>query len=793
MLNQNLLLTGDDGYNLSRSLRFRASASAYLNRTPTAAGNRKTWTWSAWVKRGQLGTQQWLFAAGGLTSEYTIVRINANDTLEYVRVVGSAIDAQKISTAVYRDPSSWYHIVITEDALNTVARIYVNGSEVTYSTNDNPSNVNGAVNNTVSHILSGLLSGIGAGYVDGYMTEINFIDGQALTPSSFGSTNPATGVWQPRRYTGTYGTTGYYLPFTDNSSLANLTSDRSGNSNNFTANNISLTAGTTYDSMTDVPTLTSATTANYCVLNPLNTGLAPIWGNLAISQSPSSWVSAGSTFVQSTGKYYFESFMGTIGGGNYIGVGLKIAGSIGIEYVGQVANSWGIIANSGNLYTYTSNVATNTLSITATTTMAFQVAVDFDAGKIWLGYNNTWVGGGSPSAGTSPTYTFTANTPLQPILSSFANTNHINFGQRPFTYTPPTGFVALNTFNLPNSSVVAGNKQMDATTYTGNGTTQNIVNSGGFQPDFVWVKCRSAAKGHILNDVIRGAGKVLSTDSTAAESGNTGDLIGSFNSNGFQVNQNYLGGSNDSSNQNTGTFVGWQWKAGGTAVTNTAGSISAQVSANPTAGFSIVTYTGTGANATVGHGLGVAPKMIIVKNRDSAGQSWLVWHTAITGGEFLLLNSTAAKATASTPWNNTVPTSSVFSVGTSASSNNNTNKMVAYCFSEVAGFSSFGSYIGNGSADGTFVHTGFRPRFILWKRTDTTASWNILDTARDTRNVVGNALFPNLANAEFAGLVMDILSNGFKLRDASANHNASGGTYIYMAFAENPFKNSLAR
>ena len=331
------------------------------------------------------------------------------------------------------------------------------------------------------------------------------------------------------------------------------------------------------------------------------------------------------------------------------------------------------------------------------------------------------------------------------------------------------------------------NQHFDATLYTGNGGTQSITNSG-FQPDFVWYKQRNTSRSNGLEDSVRGATKILISDTTAAEV--TASGITSFNSNGFTQGSNAIG------NDSGGTFVAWHWKAGGAAVTNTSGTISSQVSANPTAGFSIVTYTGTGANATVGHGLGVAPSMIIIKNRSSA-VAWIVYHSSLGNTKELVLNTTAAEATNS-DWNNTSPTSTVFSLGVSGSGNGSGNNLVAYCFAAVAGYSAFGSYTGNGSADGPFVYTGFRPRFILYKRaTGGVANWVILDTARDTYNLSLTRLFPSNSDAETAATAqMDILSNGFKIRVSGATDtgtNGNGDTYIYAAFAEAPFKYSNGR
>ena len=337
-----------------------------------------------------------------------------------------------------------------------------------------------------------------------------------------------------------------------------------------------------------------------------------------------------------------------------------------------------------------------------------------------------------------------------------------------------------------------GNQYFDANPYTGNGTSVSVTN-GGFQPDFVWLKERGGANQHNLMDSVRGASFRLRTDGTGAEEATPGTFT--FNSSGFTANT-----TNVSFNGNTQTYASWQWNAGGSTVTNTNGSISSQVRANTTAGFSVVTYTGTGANATVGHGLGVAPKMIIVKNR-SAVTNWFIYNSNLASNQhYLSLNTTDASTNASgfTLWNSTNPTSTVFSIGTNAAVSGNTNNIVAYCFSEVAGYSKFGSYTGNGSADGPFVFCGFRPRWVMIKCSSSGGAgfeWELVDTSRNTSNVTNLVLYANLSDAEGTAstAILDITSNGFKLRGAANIINASSATYIFVAFAENPFKNSLAR
>ena len=347
------------------------------------------------------------------------------------------------------------------------------------------------------------------------------------------------------------------------------------------------------------------------------------------------------------------------------------------------------------------------------------------------------------------------------------------------------------TYAIPDGRTV-----MAATTYTGTGASvsiSNSVNGVSFQPDMVWVKDRNNIRNHNLWDAVRGPLKELYPNLTSAEYTNTIGLS-SFNSNGFTLNNgdNAWNGSGNS-------YVGWQWNAGGSTVTNTSGSISSQVRANATAGFSIVTYTGTGSAATIGHGLGVAPRMIIIFERSPGGDDHIVYHASLTSNQYSIrLNTSAAQAGPSAAyWNSTSPTSTVFSVGTSGESNQSTATYVAYCFAAVAGYSAFGSYTGNGSADGPFVYLGFRPRWVMIKNTTSGAGydWEIYDTSRGTYNLDNQVLYPDLSNAEAtpAAAGLDILSNGFKVRFANGNNNPNGATMIYAAFAENPFKYANAR
>jgi hypothetical protein len=316
--------------------------------------------------------------------------------------------------------------------------------------------------------------------------------------------------------------------------------------------------------------------------------------------------------------------------------------------------------------------------------------------------------------------------------------------------------------------------------YTGTGAT-NAITGVGFQPDWVWIKDRGS-NSHRLTDSVRGVTKILYSDLDFAEVIDA-DTIQSFDADGFT-----LGGDADT-NGSGQNFVSWNWLAANGTVSNTAGSITSTVSANTTSGFSIVSYTGTGANADVGHGLGSAPKMIIFKNRNTV-TDWDVYIEPVGAGKRLYLNSTVGEQVATNYMNNTAPTSTLFSVGVADNTNKSGSPQIAYCFADVKGFSKFGSYTGNGSTDGPFVYTGFKPAFVIAKNATTGAtSWEMADNKRALFNVNNKTLKADTSGAEQTYNFIDFLSNGFKLR-YSSDSNTSGNTIIYMAFAENPFVTS---
>lgn len=802
------LLTRPSGYNIARSVRLRSSASAYLNRTPATTSNRKTWTWSGWIKKGTFGSRQGWFSAGPTTgrTDSNTLQFGWFSDNGFQLGVETAYVLQ--STQLFRDPAAWYHFVIAFDSTQSTAtnrvKVYVNGSEITSWSLDARSSLitqNGDFGvNLLSnpHYLGAIYSGLSQ--FDGYFSETNFIDGQALTPSSFGETDSITGVWKAKKYGGTYGTNGFYLNFSDNSNntAATIGKDYSGNGNNWTPNNISVTSGVTYDSMVDSPTV-GATSSNYAVINPLLVGdyFASGQTTFAITNGNLNYGATGrnafGSIAVSSGKWYWEM----------VNTSNTTAATalFGVVTVASRTSVYGCYYNSvsGNkgLGTLNSGATETSYGATWSDNDVIGVVVDMDAATPTVTFYKN-----NASQGAISVSSFVGQSVMMWIQNG-GNTNNmsgfVNFGQRPFTYTPPTGFVALNTWNLPDSTIKNGAAYMAATVYSGNSpssqTVSNAVNGFSFQPDLVWQKSRTQTYSNVLYDSVRGVQKRLSSNETAAES-TASTAVTAFTSSGFTT------GADGEMNDPTGgsnNHVAWQWKAGGTSASNTNGSITSTVSVGATQGFSVVTYTGTQTAATVGHGLGVSPSMIIVKARSNSTFNWTTWHKSFTANGYIYLDGTDAVGSSSGPWNGTLPTSSVFSLGADLGTNKSANTYVAYCFAAVAGYSAFGSYTGNGSTDGPFVYLGFRPRFVMFKDTTSVGAWMIMDTSRNTYNVLDDGLAPNNSNAESSysnTAQVDFLSNGFKIRADNANsywNNVSGNTYIYAAFAESPFKTSLAR
>jgi hypothetical protein len=678
---------GVTGYAIDNSLRFNDNDSAYLSRTPATAGNRKTFTFSAWVKRGNIGTRQVPFASNNGTAGHTF-EINSTNTLK-IFDTGTGASVIVETTPVFRDVSGWYHIILVADTTQATAsnriKFYVNGTLITnYAVTTYPSlNADLEINNNIAHNIGN--RPLESFYFDGYLAETNFIDGQALTADDFGQIDATTGEWSPKRYSGTYGTNGFYLPFDGNSN------DDSGNGNNWTENNLAST-----DYMLDTPT------NNFAVFNALSNTSILSEGNLKTTRVlTNTYYTSISNIGVSSGKWYAEAVLQNTTNRRFgitsrdnegtLNTTLGSTGSWGyIGYAGQKQYNGGTKTNYGTSY--------NDGDILG-------VALDMDAGTVTF-YRNG-VSQGVAFSGISGTVyigisIYGTSTAVQGFInygtdSSFAgiktrqgNTDANGIGD--FYYAPPAGgYLALCTDNLPEPAIVQPETQFNVVTWTGDSTTNRAITGVGFQPDFVWIKRRNGADGHIINDSVRGIPNNIFPFSTLAE--NTTAYLSSFDSDGFTLDI-----VAQATNLSGGTYVAWCWKAGGTAVSNTDGSITSQVSANVDAGFSVVSFTSSAGGNTVGHGLSQKPDLVIQKRRDSASD-WYFYYDFVDGSlDYLLLNSTAASGA----WGGSAATSSVFYENWGVTAN-----IIAYCFHSVEGFSKFGSYVGNGSStNGPFVYTG---------------------------------------------------------------------------------------
>jgi hypothetical protein len=774
----------DGQYLIDNSLRFNDDDNAYLSKTLSASPtNQKIVSFSFWAKRGNLGVYSYNLV-GNTSAPYVVIGFINDDTFSFQLNAGSG-STGLITTAKYRDTSAYYHMLCVLDTTQATSsnrlKIYINGIQITdfgtanYPTQDS----NWNINTNVEHGIGGSSA---IQDFDGYMAEVHFIDGQALSPTDFGEFDEDSGIWKPIEYSGSYGTNGFYLDFENSGSLG---ADQSGNGNDFTPTNLAST-----DQTTDTPT------NNFCTLNPLmksTTNVVLTQGNLnMVSNFASGWQHSGSTFAVKSGKWYWEAKATVVSATDKTSIGVVQFDTTQVNFVGNTNLDLSAFGISGH--------GAGTGSYTYAQGDIILCAMDLDNNKVYWGKNGTYFGTLDPAAGTgATTQTIDNNNFCMPIVGGYnGSTWELNFGFPQFTvssgnaddngygnfeYAPPSGYLALCTQNLATElspTIDDGSQYFNTVLYTGNGVDDRSITGVGFQPDFLWIKERDQTRTHLLQDSTRGATKYLGSNTTSAETTNANG-VQAFESDGFQL------GTDSDVNLNTGTYVAWQWKANaGSTSSNTDGDITSTVQANTTAGFSIVQFTKTGDDQAVGHGLGKKPKLIIIKPTNTTG-NWIVMPEidGVMSNKYLLLNGTDALGT---DGSYAEPTSSVFYVSNQVAGN---NTHIGYVFTDIEGYSKFGKYTGNGSSDGTFVYTGFRPAWILIKRTNTTENWIIADNKRDTYNVMDKILFPNTSGAENTGnAAYDFLSNGFKFRNTSQNE--SGATYIYMAFAENPFVSSTA-
>lgn len=823
------------------SLRFEDGSSAHLTRTPAVAGSLTTWTWSGWVKRGNLlggmparGT---IFSGSGVTA-FGFFNPTSNGAADnFGAYMSTGEDDRFMTNRIFRDTSSWYHLVVVWDSTNGTAgdrfRLYVNGvRETSWSRFDTVTqNRTAGINAAVGHGI-GVQANAGSQYFDGYLSDIYLIDGQALDPTDFGETED--GVWIPKSYSGSYGTNGFHLELKGN------TNDASGNSNNWTANNISA-----HDYVPDSPT------NNFCTLNPLAKGSGTITfseGNLKSSTSASvAAAEHGATFtIPKSGKWYWEAaYTGANTGGSQ--AALMGIMDIDTQTVGLSGNH--LTTTTGDYITYythnsgiyENNVLDSSFSGNeAAATVGF--ALDMDNGYLFVHLNGTYIGG-TPNFSTGANHAAEPNTTRTWLPFFGANggstiTWTANFGQDStfagattaggntdangkgdFQHPVPSGFLAVCSANLPDSTIGPGQTALAEDyfvpyIYTADGTSPKSRTGLGFSPDFLWFKDRTVALSHALYDTIRGPNKGLQTNSTSAE--NSYNALNSFDADGFTTITD--GTVGNLLNNSTDSYVAWSWKAGGTpTATNSAGagavptsgsvlidgvaSTSAlagtiaanKITANTEAGFSLINYTGNGLSGqTVAHSLSSPPEFLIHKDRgtNSNNGQWNAWHKyAGDGDDYGYLSATNAFTGSA----QIIPngTDTIELKANLTTTNQSGHSFIMYAFHSVEGYSKAGSFTGNSNVDGAFVYTGFRPSFVLFRSAAISANWYIIDNKRNPSNVVTKYLRPILSNTEGSLDFVDFLSNGFKLRSSSTEIN--GTNVIYLAFAETPFKYANAR
>jgi hypothetical protein len=764
-------------------------SSDYLSRTPGSAATDETkWTVSFWVKRWALdsgATLHYLFAA-----EPAAATILAwyQDHL-YFQINDSGGAAYYIQTTrKFRDVGSFYHIVAVwdRDAGTAVEklRLYINGTEETDFSVDQRSSFTASADsgwhkqstlNTISR-----RPGTASGYSSDYIAEFHSIDGQALTPTSFGEFYNGTTAWRAIQPSGlTYGTNGFYLPFTQDT--PNLGVDYSGNGNDWTENGSPVQSS-------DSPT------KNIAVLNSLipNSYLTFSNGNRTVTHSGGTSVCPLSIYATS-GKFYCE--IDVVGTGTWFGYN-------GVVPADDAALPDHVISASsqqdGYIWrNYGPSLRHNTGDISVTPTFAngdtLMIALDMDNGWVFFGKNGTWY----KTDGTTHTdLTDSANAWATDLLAisdagwtfaagashvSGTSSETVKVASDDWTYPGAAAdFKSLSAANLPEATITDPGEYFNVVEWTGTGAS-NARTGLGHQTGLLWGKRTNGVGSHYILNEVTGVLSTLSSDTTAAED-TSSSVLTSFDSDGFTLPADAAGYLNYLNRE----YVGWSWAGSGTSgSSNSDGSITSTVSVNDDAGFSIATWASPLSATTIGHGLSAAPELIIAREYDGV-MSWRVYHKDVGNGHYLLLDTTGAKS-ATSDWNSTDPTSSVFSVSNRF---NTAGNYLAYCFRSIPGYSKVFSYTGNGSADGPFVYLGLKPRWVIYKRSDSTGSWEIFDTERSGYNLVDDKLFADANTAETVADGIDILSNGFKFRSSGASRNASGGTYIGIAFAENPFGGS---
>ena len=785
------------GYEIDQSIRFNNDDSPVMSRSFGTPTDRNKFTYAFWIKSTSQagGYNLGINVTGGVT--FAGMVFNGNNMAFYDYTSGSAsIDVRSTFTSdvgKFQDYSAWYHAVFAYDSDQGTdtdrIKFYINGVQFPVASLVGPSGgsvvwpssgFNSQFNASgTTHTISDNVNG----KLDGYMAEIYFIDGQALEPTSFGEFNPS-GVFVPIEYSGAFGDNGFFIDGRDSSDLGD---DESGNGNDFSTSGL-----TTSDQVIDSPT------NNMPILNFLSKGTGTLSdGNLQYTGVSGNWSNARvNLLVPDTGKWALR--MKSADSYQQILVGLCAPDSacpytdIDVNGVAQIRYN----TFDGNFVTrVTGSLVNDTGAPTTAAQTFFQLLFDMDNGKMGVAADDATSG----TFADISTYSAldlngaSLKTARQPFVQAYSGVSSgagviIDAGQSGWT-TTVTGFKNLILANLPTPAISDGSKHFDTKLWTGNDTDGRAITGYNFSPDWVWIKSRSGAYSHNITDTVRGVGNYIQSNTNDAEVDGPG-AFGStlaFTSDGFTLDN----GTSDNLFVNAGgeTYAGWAWEGNGSGSSNTDGDITSTVSANTTSGFSILTYTGNGSdNQEIGHGIGIAPKMIFSKRRDASSSNWTMYHDAVGINQVMYLNLTNLPASNTEQYRAT-PTSSVYTVGVGGDINASSGTYVAYCFAEVEGFSKMGSYVANASTDGPFVYCGFLPAFVIFfSIAGSSAGRWMLDGTRSSFNAADKIVQANSHGAESSGTSyeLDFVSNGFKIRTAS-DFNSSGRTIAYAAFAKHPF------
>ena len=819
---------------IGQSLRFnKADSPRLLDSSVSSSGNRRKFTFSFWIKFGKATELYDIVIGAGGAATYPSALIGFhNQRLSYKDYRHPSYTSDVITTATFRDVSTWYNFVVAVDTEQSTAadrvKMYVNGTQLTeFDTASYPTqNYDTLFQDATSgnEPLIGFTPGFD--YMDGYLADIYNVDNAQLAPTEFAETKD--GIWIPKQYTGSFGTTGYHLTFSDSSSIG---ADSSGNNHSFdTVTNLAAT-----DIVLDSPTNNSPT------LNPLvYNGNTYSEGALKTSSPTTDWELQVATMFPAgiSGKWYAEFYVHTCNASSTrVGVGVTDTNSNPENYLGQTSPDVAYY-DINDIYTGGSHTADTDATFAAGDIIS--VALNLDDGEVTFRKNNSTMSNGTQNLVASTLYTFATTNygSGSGVVANFGQDDTFagnktsgsagsadDNGIGKFYYAPPSDHLALCASNLSDPTIGPGQDTLatdlfNTILWTGDGTTSRAITGVGFAPDWMWLKCRSNSEDHALEDTVRGVGKKLDSSGTEIEETTATAVLSAHGSDGFTLPSSTPGNLN----VNTRTYVAWNWKAGGKADTfniNGTGYSSASdaslsggditptgASINTAAGLSIIAYTGDGTSGarTVKHGLSSPPELIFIKDRETNSNNgqWQA-SSSVVGDDYGYLSTTAAFTGAALmkPTSGDATTIQL-GLGITATTNESGDDFIMYLFHSVEGFSKVGTYAGNSQNynDGTYVYTGFRPALVVVKTAVTTTSnWVVTDNKRASAfNGDTARLYWDTTSAETAyntNRNVELFSNGFMVHGNSAssvtnkiNENAD---YVYLAFAEAPFKFANAR